>query len=110
MIQLGRYDRRIVFVYDQSIPDGFGGFIPNNQSIRGTFAAVRQIKASNNLEAFELGFPKLYEFRIKKRPSFIPTTQLIIRYNGNIHIIKSITENEERNSSEWIITAEFVWP
>jgi len=105
MIHFGKYDQKITFVWFNQKGDEYGGFVPDEIVALKTFAAVKQMKGSNSLEAFQLELPKTYEFRIQTRSGFEPNEAMQIKYRGVYHVIKSVFDTQERNNREWVVIA-----
>jgi SPP1 family predicted phage head-tail adaptor len=105
MIHFGKYDQKITFISLDEVEDEYGGFVPTENAILTTFAAVKQMKGSNTLDAFQLELPKTYEFRIQTRSKFEPNEAMQIKYKGVYHVIKSVFDNQERNNREWVVIA-----
>lgn len=105
MINFGKYDQKVSFVTLGKVADGYGGFTPAETIALTTFANVRQLKGSNDLEAAQMGLPKTYRIGVQHRSGFEPNVTMQITYRGVAHVIKSVEESVERNTREWIITA-----
>lgn len=104
MIQFGKYDQRVSFVTMGQIPDGFGGYVPNEQIILETFARAVQIRGSNDLESAQLELPKTFIIGVQQRTGFRPNQSFQVRYRGYLHVIKGIEQRDERYRKEHIIT------
>ncbi len=105
MINFGAYDQKLEFYTVGQIADGYGGFTASFDFELETFAAVKQLSGSNDLEQAQLGLPKTYLFKVQKRSGFIPNQSMQILYQGQYYVIKGIEERSERLAKEWLITA-----
>lgn len=104
MINFGLYDQKITFVNFQSVSDGAGGttLTPLNSLV--TFAAVKQTRGNNALEAGEMVLPNTYEVRVQYRTLFTPEKKYQILYQSKYHKITAIRLESQRQHKEYIIT------
>jgi SPP1 family predicted phage head-tail adaptor len=105
MIDFGKYDQRVTFqIYDE-VSDGFSGTVPTFTDVLTTFASVKQLKSSSDVEQARLDLDKTYLIKIQARASFEPTLQHRIVYKGDILTIKSVSVENERLTREYWINA-----
>ena len=104
MIKAGKYDQKVSFVTFQNIPDGFGGTNPTRSNVLTTFAWVKQISGSNDLEQAQLTLPATYKIGVQIRSGFNPNVAMLVNYRAKDYKISGIEKKEERNAKEWIIT------
>lgn len=105
MINFGEYDQKVSFIKLGQVSDSYGGYIPTESTILTTFAGSKQMKGSNSLEEAQAGFPQTMIFYIQKRLGFTPSTQMLVKYKDQNHLIKSYEQTTERGSYEWKIIA-----
>jgi len=104
MIRFGQYTRKVTFISYGDNQDGYGGSNPIVENILETFADVKQLRGSNDLEAAQLELPKTYLCRVQARSGFEPNTSMQILYDDLVHVIKGVTQKTERNRMEYLIT------
>ena len=104
MINLGKYDQKVTFRTFGSVSDGFGGTKVVPTDVLTTFARVRQVQGSGDLEQSQLTLPKTYQVGVQIRSGFEPNTSMMVVYRGQEYKINGIETREERNAREWILT------
>lgn len=104
MINLGKYDQKVTFVTFGNHPDGFGGTIVTETTVLSTFARVRQLQGSNDLEQAQMTLPKTYQVGIQIRQGFEPNTAMQVKYRGVNYKINGVEKREERDVREWVLT------
>ena len=105
MINFGKYDQKVEFVSFQAISDGAGGTTVSPTTSLSTFAAVTQRRANSDIESGDLVLPNTMEFRIQYRVSFVPSENYQILYRTKYYKITGVLLDEQRQHTEYIITA-----
>jgi SPP1 family predicted phage head-tail adaptor len=105
MIDFGKYDQKVTFQQYQEVPDGFSGTIPTFTDVLTTFASVKQLKSSSDVEQARLDLDKTYLIKIQARASFVPDLTHQIVYRGDVLTIKSVSVETERLTREYWINA-----
>lgn len=104
MINIGKYDQKVSFVTFGNNPDGYGGTVPTQETVLTTFAWVKQLKGSNDLEQAQLTLPNTYKIGIQIRQGFVPNQSMQVLYRGVLYKITGVEKYQERNIREWILT------
>ncbi len=104
MINFGLYDQKVTFVNFQAVSDGAGGTTLTPLTSLITFAAIKQTRGNNALEAGQMVLPNTYEVRIQYRNLFEPDENYQILYQSKYHKITSIRLESQRQHKEYIIT------
>ena len=95
MLKLGDLDQRIEFFEEQSIQDDSGNYVVTDVSVLKTFAKIEQLKQSRRLEEAQLKFPSTYDVTILNREGFFPSTNMIVKWRGEIYNITSTPEIDD---------------
>lgn len=103
----GRYDQRVLFRSFQDVSDGHGGTTPIPVTLLETFAAVKQVKSSSDLEQLQNDLNKVYKIAIRHRLDFTPSQGSVIVYRGDELTIQQVDLSGERHRREYIITAMY---
>lgn len=102
-MMLGAYDTKITFIEQGTAPDNYGGYTPADIEVLTTWAAVKQLKSSANIEQAQLEFPATYSVRVQCRSGFVPTEKHLILWRGKKYAITSTPAVEStRYNQEWI--------
>jgi hypothetical protein len=104
----GKYDTPIKIFTWAALPDGFGGSIPSKQTLLHTNARAIRVKAG--MDALLItgqvdAMRKVYTFGIMYRENFAPKVGQFIEYRGVEHQIIDVTQAEQRQVREFVITA-----
>lgn len=101
MINFGKYDQKVSFVTFGQVSDGYGGYVPSETVALSTFASVKQVRASGDIEQAQLTLPNTYSIYIQQRNGFTPNTMLSIKYRNEILKVNSFEQTTERGALEW---------
>lgn len=104
MINLGKYDQKVVFKSYQNVTDGAGGTVPTVLTVLETFARVLQLKGSSTVEQAQMMLPKTYILGVMIRQGFEPTTAMVIEYRSKEYKIVGVEKRDERQGREYVIT------
>jgi hypothetical protein len=105
----GKYDTPIKIFTWVALPDGFGGSIPSKQTLLHTNARAIRNKTTGADSLLITGqvdaMRKVYTFGIMYRENFAPKVGQFIEYRGVEHQIIDVTQAEQRQVREFVITA-----
>ncbi|QBQ41078.1 head-tail adaptor protein [Sphingobacterium psychroaquaticum] len=102
-MKLGAYDQKIEFIKFGNTPDGAGGYDPVEESLLTTFAQIKQLKQSGDLEKVYMGLPTAYRVKVIARSGFSIVVGMLIRWRGVVYQILSAPDVDSvRLQKEWI--------
>lgn len=109
MINPGKFNRQIEI---GEPPDNFNEDTGRDEGrdfkyIRTVWAGVSHVKTSERFQAAAIGADKTVTFTIRYQPDLVITEDNVIRYNGLIYDIKSVSDPLEAHET-LIITGEAV--
>lgn len=92
----GKLDRRITFGDFLSVENEFQDYVITFVPVLVTWANVKPLDGSRQLEAGEQVITQGYKFIIRYRRDFEPTKDMRIEYLGNYYTIHSVRDMDDR--------------
>lgn len=88
-------NEKIQFISEGTISDGAGGYIVSEIVELETFAQIKQLKKSRELDKAQMQLPSIFEVRIYDRKDFEVKTSHRVKWRGKIYNIASTPEIDD---------------
>lgn len=94
---------KIEFYVSTNLPDGYGGTIPGEALFWSTYATVKPLKSSRDLEANQVVLKGGYEFLIRYRKDKTPSSNMTIHFKGRVFTIQGVVNIKQENREYSVI-------
>lgn len=87
--------QRVEIFKFNTVSDGYGGLLPTEAALLNTFAKVRYLSSSRQVEANQTQISQTIEVKIWQRSNYTPEVGQIVKYNNKSFSIVSVSETME---------------
>lgn len=105
-IDVGNFDKRIIFQSLQEIADGGGGFKAQWTDILTSWAQIKPLKSYERFQAMQVETPVTHKIYMRYRNDMVINTKLRIKFGQRIFNVASVIDIDEQKAFLEILAVE----